>query len=199
MTTRIDLIRHGEPVGGRRYRGDAVDDPLTAEGWAQMERALAGQGPWDAVITSPLARCRAFAELVSGKAGLPLSVEPALREIGFGVWEGLTHEQVRLERPDEYAPYARDPVHCRPPGAEPLADFAARVAGAYEALVAAHRGQHVLVISHAVVLRALVAHALQAPLIALHRIRIQYADLVVLEHDGAHSHLLRLGGTGFGG
>ena len=34
--TTIDLIRHGEPVGGRRYRGGRMDDPLSEKGWAQM-------------------------------------------------------------------------------------------------------------------------------------------------------------------
>lgn len=40
QTTRLDLIRHGEPVGGRRFRGDAVDDPLSDTGWQQLESRL---------------------------------------------------------------------------------------------------------------------------------------------------------------
>jgi len=31
-TTTIDLLRHGEPVGGKRYRGQ-IDDPLSEKGW----------------------------------------------------------------------------------------------------------------------------------------------------------------------
>ena len=34
--TIVDLIRHGEPAGGQRYRGHRVDDPLTEKGWSQM-------------------------------------------------------------------------------------------------------------------------------------------------------------------
>ena len=55
----IDLIRHGEPEGGRRYRG-ATDDPLTAAGWRQMEAAVAGLS-WQRIYSSPLVRCADFA------------------------------------------------------------------------------------------------------------------------------------------
>ena len=34
--TTIDLIRHGEPVGGRAYRGHNIDDPLSDKGWQQI-------------------------------------------------------------------------------------------------------------------------------------------------------------------
>ena len=40
IVTRIDLIRHGEPVGGRRYRGQ-IDDPLSEKGWKQMREECA--------------------------------------------------------------------------------------------------------------------------------------------------------------
>ena len=54
--TLIDIIRHGEPVGGKRYRGQ-IDDPLSEKGWQQMRDAVAGHNPWDVIISSPLARC----------------------------------------------------------------------------------------------------------------------------------------------
>jgi len=59
--TRFDLIRHGEPEGGKRYRG-TLDDPLSATGWPQMQAAVSEQDQWDAILTSPMARCRPFAE-----------------------------------------------------------------------------------------------------------------------------------------
>jgi len=56
----VDLLRHGEPVGGRRYRGQ-TDDPLSDKGWKQMWTAVAGQQPWQVIVTSTLSRCREFA------------------------------------------------------------------------------------------------------------------------------------------
>ena len=43
--TIIDLIRHGEPEGGRAFRGHSIDDPLSEKGWQQM---------WDVLAKSPL-------------------------------------------------------------------------------------------------------------------------------------------------
>jgi len=62
LTTYIDVIRHGEPVGGRRYRGYSVDDPLTKKGWAQMRAAVPETPPWQHIVSSPLKRCLEFSQ-----------------------------------------------------------------------------------------------------------------------------------------
>ena len=53
-----------------------------------MERAITPRPGWTHIVTSPLLRCQAFAERQSMKLDLPLSVEPDLRELDFGDWEG---------------------------------------------------------------------------------------------------------------
>nr|WP_245832014.1 histidine phosphatase family protein [Solemya velesiana gill symbiont] len=68
--TLIDLLRHGQPLGGRMYRGKQ-DDPLTEEGWDQMWHAASGETPWQQVISSPLRRCREFAEALTEKLESP--------------------------------------------------------------------------------------------------------------------------------
>ncbi len=55
-STQTDLLRHDEPVGGRRYRG-RTDDPLSEVGWRQMRAAVDGYSAWRATVTSPLKRC----------------------------------------------------------------------------------------------------------------------------------------------
>ncbi len=42
QNTKIDIIRHGEPIGGPRFRGHGVDDPLSEKGWEQMWNAVGG-------------------------------------------------------------------------------------------------------------------------------------------------------------
>ena len=44
--TTIDLIRHGEPVGGKKFRG-STDDPLSELGWQQMTAAVASTTEWE--------------------------------------------------------------------------------------------------------------------------------------------------------
>ncbi len=184
MSERIlDLIRHGRPEGGSRYRGHGIDDPLSERGWAQMWQAVGGTAPWQAVVTSPLRRCRAFAKALGERHGLPLTVDEDLKEVGFGAWEGKTREQVQTEDPQGYRAFYADPVHARPPGAEPLAAFLARTRAAWERLLDRPE-THLLVVAHAGVIRALLAHALDAPPAALYRLQVDTAHLTRIQlHD----------------
>jgi alpha-ribazole phosphatase len=184
--TLVDLIRHGEPAGGTRYRGNGLgrgpDDPLSQLGWAQMRQALGASGPWDQVICSPLARCRELAAEVAARHGLPLAVEPDLREVGMGEWEGRTHAEVAAQEPELYRAAYADPVAHRPPGSESLADLSARVGPAYERQVAAYPGRHLLIVSHTGVMRALVGRLLLADPACWWRLRIDYAGIVRVRH-----------------
>lgn len=132
----VDLLRHGEVQGGPCFRGQR-DDPLTERGWQQMEQALTalaqGQGArWEALICSPARRCQAFARQFASARGLPLTVEPALAERGFGAWEGLSASEIPLA---ELSAFWADPQAFDPPQAEPFAVFRRRVADAWSALI----------------------------------------------------------------
>jgi probable phosphoglycerate mutase len=181
----VDLIRHGEPVGGRRYRGNGTDDPLSALGWDQMWQAVGDAHPWQQVVSSPLARCRAFAQALAGRHGLPLAVEPELREVGMGSWEGHSPAEIRARDPAGHDAFYRDPVGCRPTGGESLGSLIERVGRAYDTIVAGHPGRRVLLVVHAGVMRALVGRALDADPQRWYRIRIDYAGLVRIRH-GIH-------------
>lgn len=178
--TIIDLLRHGEPVGGRRYRG-WIDDPLSEHGWDQMWRAVSGTTPWEHIVTSPLARCRAFAEALAQHLDLALTVEPRVREIRFGVWEGRSGEELRAADPDQLRRFYHDPLGERPEGAEPATEFVGRVSDALEDLAVAHSGRHILVVTHAGVIRAAIAHALAAPPERLFRAHVDNATFTRLQ------------------
>lgn len=189
--TRLDYLRHGLPEGGSRYRGHHVDDPLSAEGWAQMRSSVAGLAGWDRIITSPLQRCAAFAHWLGKERNRPVTIEPDLREVGFGDWEGKTRQQLLAERPAEYHAFYRDPVHNRPVGAEPLEDFGERVARVFDRLAAEHAGQHLLVVAHAGVIRATLGHVMQAPPANWYRTAVDNAALTRFAHDGGSARLIR--------
>ena len=188
MTT-LDLMRHGEPVGGRRYRGQ-IDDPLSEKGWSQMLAAVGDTVPWTRVVSSPLLRCRAFAETLAGRHGLPLALDERLKEVGFGEWEGRSAAEIEQGAPGTLARFKADPLNARPAGAEPLADFHARVAAALEDLLAQHAGQHVLLVGHAGVMRMALAWALHIPLQHAYRIEVATATLTRLRFDGGCASLI---------
>ena len=67
------LLRHGTPVGGRMYRGNLLDDPLTEEGWDQMKSSVTNLS-FDTIATSPMKRCSEFADYISKKSKIPYSI-----------------------------------------------------------------------------------------------------------------------------
>jgi alpha-ribazole phosphatase len=189
-STLIDLIRHGEPVGGRAYRGHGIDDPLSETGWMQMWNAVGDQAPWQQIVTSPMRRCQEFAQALAEKHGLPLATIQDLREVGFGTWEGKAPDELKREHAKEFEDFYLDPVNCRPQGAEPLADFIDRVTRAWNGILNQFTGQHVLVVAHAGVIRAVVAHVLHSEPVGMYRIQIDNAGISRIRHDGGTARLL---------
>ncbi|WP_296891842.1 alpha-ribazole phosphatase family protein [Thiobacillus sp.] len=194
MTTTLDLLRHGEPVGGRKYRGQ-IDDPLSEKGWAQMHAAVGNTAPWTRIVSSPLQRCRAFAETLADRHGLLLTLDGRLAEVGFGVWEGRSAAEIEQDAPGAVARFKRDPVNARPEGAEPLAEFHGRVAAALDAILAQHPDEHVLLVGHAGVIRMAFAWALHVPLAHAYRIEVANAGLTRLRFDDDRASLVFHGGS----
>jgi alpha-ribazole phosphatase/probable phosphoglycerate mutase len=190
----LDIMRHGEPAGGRKYRGQ-TDDPLSEKGWAQMHAAVGEALPWTRIVSSPLVRCRAFAETLSDSHGLPLALDDRLKEVGFGAWEGKTAAEIEANAPGTLARFKADPVNARPIGAEPLAEFHARVSAALDDLLAQYAGQHVLLVGHAGVMRMALAWALHIPLEHAYRIEVATASVTRLRFDDGRASLIFHGGS----
>lgn len=182
-TTTVDLMRHGEPVGGRRYRGH-LDDPLSDKGWRQMRTAVGDHHPWDTIVSSPLCRCADFGVELAQRHGLPLQIEPRLKEIGFGAWEGRTADELQAEDPLCLWRFYDDPINNTPPGAEPLTAFRDRIVAAWDDLLAQHAGRHLLLIGHAGMMRMILRHVLEMPLDNMFRIHVSNACISRIQVDG---------------
>ena len=180
--TVIDLIRHGEPEGGSRYRGHAIDDPLSETGWRQMWQAAGTTVQWQHIITSPLARCREFACALGERDHVGVSIDDRLKEIGFGAWEGRTRAELKRNDLQAYQAFYHDPVNCRPTGAEALDSFFARVTDAYEDIIQQQTGSHCLLVAHAGVIRAIITHVLRAEAGSLYRIKVDNAGITRIRH-----------------
>lgn len=183
VSTTVDLIRHGEPVGGRRYRGQ-IDDPLSEKGWAQMRGAVGDHCPWDVIISSSLSRCAEFAHEVGENHQRPVYIDERLVELGFGDWEGRTAEELMEEDPDRLMRFWRDPMNNTPPGAETLMAFRERIIAAWDDILEQHAGKHLLVVGHAGQMRMVIRHVLDMPLDSLFRIQVGNAAITRIQVDG---------------
>lgn len=186
--TIIDLMRHGEPQGGSRYRGHNIDDPLSENGWQQMWQAVGNYNQWQQIISSPLLRCADFATQLARKHNTPLQIEDDFKEVGFGSWEGLSREQVKQKNPAEYNNFYTDPVNNRPAGSENLTTFIQRVTTSYLRIIEQFNNQQILIIAHAGVIRVILAHIAHAPPQGVYNFKINTAGIArVLINSGTDS------------
>jgi alpha-ribazole phosphatase len=144
------LVRHGETEWNaqRRYQGQS-DVPLSDLGKRQAERVaerLSGR-EIDAVYTSDLKRASETAQIIAEKSGLEVISDPRLRELKFGVLEGLTFDEAQVQHPEMIAAWLDD--FNRPPeGAETIELFNARVISLLNDLKGKHDEQVVLLVGH---------------------------------------------------
>ena len=172
--TTVDLLRHGEPEGGQKFRG-ALDDPLSPRGWAQMSAAVGDFRDWQVIVSSPLARCAAFARELAERLDRPLEIAPEFVELSFGAWEGRGVAEINASDPVGLARFWRDPVACPIPAGEPVADFDRRIGHAWEAMLERHRGRHLLLIAHGGVIRMVLRRLLDMPLQRIWRLEVPFA------------------------
>ncbi|WP_029088790.1 histidine phosphatase family protein [Brevibacterium album] len=138
MVRSLILLRHGRTAynASGRFQGQ-IDVPLDSLGLAQAKAAgahLAQTQEITRIVSSDLTRARQTAEALGGATGLGVELDPQLREITVGEWEGLTREEVGRTWPTELQDWF-DGVDMRPPGGESRIESAQRVHRAVERLV----------------------------------------------------------------
>ena len=195
--TIIDLLRHGEPEGGRMYRGGGTDHVLSEAGWDQMHasverRVKGGEDDWSAIISSPMMRCKDFATHLADEKDIPIQIVENLREAGYGNWEGRTPEEVMEESEDDYWEFFSDPVNRRPVNAEPLEFFTPRINEVFGKVLTEYQDQHVLLVSHLAVTRAIVGIVLGMPLASQQLIDMPFAGMLRIINDRKGLRLLLL-------
>lgn len=167
---KLSLLRHGESVGGRIYRGNQ-DDPLTDKGWQQMLDSTQDQS-WELIATSPLSRCHAFANHLQTQLQTPLITLDGFSELGFGDWQGLSSQAIGQDLVDTFK---QDPVNNQPPNAENLYDFQYRVLAAFNTIIT-KQPQSVLIVAHAGVIRVIKSHLLNLPIEKMFTIEVMTAS-----------------------
>lgn len=190
LVTTVDLIRHGEPAGGEMYRG-TKDDPLSELGWQQMREATTAVQPWQQIVSSPLLRCREFAQELADKYSIPMAVDEQFREICFGVWEGQRPAALNAEDPEQVLRFWLDPVANPPAGAEAFADFSQRISAAWQQMLKTYAGKHILLVCHGGVIRAVLTAMMGMPIQHAFRWHVPYAALsrvrIYTEQGGEHN------------
>lgn len=170
QAVRLVLVRHGQTAWNAQKRLQGHRDiELDATGhWQarQLALALADEGI-EHLYSSDSQRAQATLAPLAQRLGLPIGLEPGLRERSFGQLEGLSFAEIEAQFPDAARQRRERDPEAHPGGGESLLDFQWRCLSTLAAVLARHPGQVVAVASHGGVLdcvyRAAVSLSLQAP------------------------------------
>lgn len=165
--TELILIRHGETLWNRERRMQGqTNTPLSDIGRAQAQalgQRMANHR-FTALYSSDLARAWDTAAEVAKVSGHKIISEPRLRERTFGVFEGLSYEEMTARYPAEHARFStRDPDYAVPGGESPR-QFFDRSLSCLEDIASAHPGETVVAVTHGMVLDTLYRAARNMPL-----------------------------------
>ncbi|MBU4305340.1 MAG: histidine phosphatase family protein [Candidatus Omnitrophica bacterium] len=158
------LIRHGETDYNRnkRYCGSSNAE-LNAEGILQVNRLKdrVSIEP-DVVFFSGTLRTRQTARILFPDR--ELIAANALRELNFGLWEGLTYDEIMYRDAESYDKWINDPLNCAPPGGETLLELRSRAAVFIEKIFRQHEHKSVACVSHGGAIKVMTCMLLNKPL-----------------------------------
>jgi alpha-ribazole phosphatase len=185
VPTRLYLVRHGQVADGHtdRYHGHN-DIGLSANGVRQFEKLAAQLAPVPlaGIYASDLTRARTGAEIISRGREIAPQIIPELREISFGVWEGLNFTEIAARYPEELQARFRDLTTFRIPGGESLTDVRTRALPRLTDLIRRHHQEAFLIVAHAGINRVILSDALGLSLEYLFRLDQTYGCLNIIDY-----------------
>jgi broad specificity phosphatase PhoE len=198
--TQIFLVRHGETDWNTSevFRG-RIDVPLNNNGirQAQLLGEYLSRKKIDAVYTSPLKRALKTAEAIAARQSQEINIAPALIDINFGKWQGLTAMEVRKQYGKIYQSWLKTPERVVIPGGESLEDVKKRAWPFLEKAALKHAGQNIVLVSHRVVHKMLICSLLKMDNAAFYNVKLDTAGITRFEFDGGQAVLTSHNDTSF--
>jgi len=202
--TRLYLVRHGQVADGQTHRYHGHNDiGLSPQGEKQLQDLAAQLKPIPlaGVYASDLFRAFEGAKIISRGRNLKPQAVPEFREVNFGVWEGLSFEEIATHYPKELEGRFQDLANFCIPGGESLMDVRRRALPRLDELLQQHAGQTIAVVAHAGINRVILSEALGLPLDNLFRLDQNYGCLNIIDYfpDLPVVRLINGGVNGVGG
>lgn len=159
------IVRHGKTIWNtqRRTQGQMNSEltELGIEHAKQFSQKIAHMHI-DEVYSSDLKRAYETAKIIRPLSQIHL--EKGFREINFGIWEGLTIEEIQAKYPELYLNWQTSPAEVTFVKGEKIMDAYNRVQKAFWEIDANHNDKHIMIVAHAMVIKLLLVGLLEAPI-----------------------------------
>lgn len=170
------FLRHAQTQFSKDNRFCGWLDPPLSDIGFQMAQAFSDAYhllPWKAIYVSSSLRAQQTVFPLAQKAGLSLEIESNLREISYGAWEGLLHEDVKKQNESQYINWTNNPVSYAPQGGETAIAVENRALTVLKKIKNQHTDGSILIVSHKATLRILICSLLGID-IRYYRERLDY-------------------------
>jgi broad specificity phosphatase PhoE len=187
MTTLL-LIRHGETDWNKEGRLQGQSDILlNALGLEQARQTAARliDASLSAIYASDLRRAVQTAEAIGLACNLPVQLDPRLREVHLGEWQGRLVSELNDTGDERFANRFRYPSVVAPPGGEASQQVQARLLAAVDDIVARHPGETVAVVTHGFAVAALIAAFRNIPLDQVWELIPSNGQIEIIEKSAA--------------
>ncbi|HHC74525.1 MAG TPA: histidine phosphatase family protein [Thiothrix sp.] len=171
----ITLMRHGAVQTPNLFAA-SKHEPLSTLGWQQMlessNKNQKAYGKWTQLISSPALRCADFAQTLHQKTKTPLNIEATCQEMNFGDWLDQPRQTIWETHQAQLQQLWQEPLAFVAPNGESMLQFQKRIQVFWQKLIAQHHhkhnkqqiaNNHLLIITHAGVIRLLISVLLEIP------------------------------------
>ncbi|MFO6421812.1 alpha-ribazole phosphatase [Motilimonas sp. KMU-193] len=185
------LVRHTKPniASGICYGRLDVDVSERFNDEANAIAAYLHRQKCQHIITSPAKRCRRLAQQIAEHCELTPVQDPAWLEFNFGEWEGTSWQQIGQAQIEAWQ---RDLLHFTMPNGDNLKHFDLRVVKAWQQLLAQHADTRLVLVTHAGVIRSIIANLLACPVGQSIKIKLDYGSISKVVIDGDYQQLCYL-------
>lgn len=185
MANTFYIVRHGQTnwniLGKTQGHGNS---DLTAQGIDQATELSESiiNYPIDFVYSSDLGRAVQTAEILASKLNLEVNKTEALREMGFGEWEGLLIDEIKTTYADVYSTWRNEPHLVQIPGGETLHLIKDRVDNFIKDINEKYDNKHILLVTHSVTVRVMLLAFLNSGMENIYRIKQDNTALNIVEY-----------------
>jgi len=205
---KLILIRHGETYWNheRRVQGGDSDIELNDTGLEQARKlaSFLENEPIAAILSSPLQRAVATAQIIASHHQLPVEVDQGLRELKVGELEGMSVSNLSTTFSQFLVQWWQEGGPMKLPNGESLVELQQRAWKAVERLLENHKtnpenseGTTVIIVSHYFVTLAIILKALDLPLDCFTKFKVDLGGVSILEFRDYEARLVAFNNTSY--
>ena len=196
MTTLL-LIRHAEAAGNAGIiLGRSPGLHLSPAGHKQAERLASSlaEAPIKALYSSPIDRAIETAAYISRQIGIPCRIAEGLNELDYGSWTGRRYQELGEDK--RWLDFNQRRSCTRIPAGESILEVMGRATAEIERLRRSHPSGLIAAVSHADVIRVVLAYFMGIPIDLALRLEVNLASVSTLRFIGGELRVLLINGTG---